>query len=442
MAFKFPWTNFHELNFDWMLKQWKEIYDKIPTKVSQLINDRHYINRYEAPVQSVNGATGHVVIPETPPEMFECQYGVTTWAAIDDARTEGKVPYVNYSGTVYMFTETIATDGHYFSAFPKDQKHKMIKCADDNTWSAFQDAVQEIYWCTYNSTLSADIETAYQAGKIPAVYNPSHSQIFYLNWRQNAAAHIFTSIFQSGGNWLAQRIICSANTWSLNPSVGLAPLASPTLTGTPKAPTATAGDNTTQIATTAFVQGELSTALANYIPLDGDANNLNPVDDLDDFTTGIAVFHNTAGTPIANFPWTSGPDFALVVCAGDTAVGQYQIAFDSGNNEPPRMRACAAGTWASWVNLIVDPWTKSSTFTASAALTVLAGSTDVVTIDCTEAGFTPIGIIGIEKTGTGSSYCIPYEYKIDNTDAKVYFRNFDTSDASIIVTVYVLMTHD
>ena len=40
-----------------------------------------------------------------------------------------------------------------------------------------------------------------------------------------------------------------------------APLASPTLTGTPKAPTATAGTNTTQIATTAFV----TTAVANGI---------------------------------------------------------------------------------------------------------------------------------------------------------------------------------
>ena len=42
-----------------------------------------------------------------------------------------------------------------------------------------------------------------------------------------------------------------------------APLASPTLTGTPTAPTATAGTNTTQIATTAFVA-------AGYQPLDSD----------------------------------------------------------------------------------------------------------------------------------------------------------------------------
>lgn len=38
-----------------------------------------------------------------------------------------------------------------------------------------------------------------------------------------------------------------------NLKTGLAPLASPTFTGTPAAPTASAGTNTTQIATTAFV---------------------------------------------------------------------------------------------------------------------------------------------------------------------------------------------
>jgi hypothetical protein len=44
-----------------------------------------------------------------------------------------------------------------------------------------------------------------------------------------------------------------------------APLASPALTGTPTAPTASNGTNTTQIATTAFVQ----TALGSYLPLAG-----------------------------------------------------------------------------------------------------------------------------------------------------------------------------
>lgn len=42
----------------------------------------------------------------------------------------------------------------------------------------------------------------------------------------------------------------------------LAPKASPTLTGTPKAPTAAAGTNTTQIATTAFVESAVNSKIA------------------------------------------------------------------------------------------------------------------------------------------------------------------------------------
>ena len=45
-----------------------------------------------------------------------------------------------------------------------------------------------------------------------------------------------------------------------------APIASPTLTGTPAAPTAGGGTNTTQIATTAFVRQELSSGVATAVP--------------------------------------------------------------------------------------------------------------------------------------------------------------------------------
>ena len=48
-----------------------------------------------------------------------------------------------------------------------------------------------------------------------------------------------------------------------------ADIASPTLTGTPAAPTATAGTNTTQIATTAFVTDAISTSSSAYLPLSG-----------------------------------------------------------------------------------------------------------------------------------------------------------------------------
>lgn len=63
-----------------------------------------------------------------------------------------------------------------------------------------------------------------------------------------------------------------------------APLASPTFTGTPKAPTAAAGTNTTQIATTAFVTSAVSAAIGdlagvefsivNSLPATGDASTI------------------------------------------------------------------------------------------------------------------------------------------------------------------------
>ena len=59
-----------------------------------------------------------------------------------------------------------------------------------------------------------------------------------------------------------------------------APLASPALTGTPTAPTAAADTNTTQIATTAYVQTEITDLIG-----DGNApSGLNTLNELADCT--------------------------------------------------------------------------------------------------------------------------------------------------------------
>jgi hypothetical protein len=69
-----------------------------------------------------------------------------------------------------------------------------------------------------------------------------------------------------------------------------ADLASPTFTGTPAAPTATSGSNTTQIATTAYVKGEVDTAVAALGTLstqDADAVSITGGDiSATDITTG------------------------------------------------------------------------------------------------------------------------------------------------------------
>lgn len=56
-----------------------------------------------------------------------------------------------------------------------------------------------------------------------------------------------------------------ANDLYITPQEPMAPLNSPALTGTPTAPTATAGTSNTQIATTAFVQTAISGAAAGLL---------------------------------------------------------------------------------------------------------------------------------------------------------------------------------
>lgn len=69
--------------------------------------------------------------------------------------------------------------------------------------------------------------------------------------------------------------------------LGAAPLASPTFTGTPAAPTATAGDNTTKLATTAFVQAAIA-ALVNSSP--------SALDTLNELATALGNDPNFATT--------------------------------------------------------------------------------------------------------------------------------------------------
>jgi hypothetical protein len=90
----------------------------------------------------------------------------------------------------------------------------------------------------------------------------------------------------------------SNNGWitlgKLATNFGLAPLSSPTFTETPAAPTAAAGTNTTQIATTAFVGNAISDAAPNYASASstGYRNaliNANPIINQRGYTSGTAT---------------------------------------------------------------------------------------------------------------------------------------------------------
>ena len=72
-----------------------------------------------------------------------------------------------------------------------------------------------------------------------------------------------------------------------------APIASPTFTGTPKAPTASAGTNTTQIATTAFVKTAVDNAVSGAIVFKGTQSSVAAIQALTNVKQGWMYIVNS-----------------------------------------------------------------------------------------------------------------------------------------------------
>lgn len=100
-------------------------------------------------------------------------------------------------------------------------------------------------------------------------------------------------------------------------TAGLAPKASPVLTGTPEAPTATLGTNTTQISTTAFVQAALA-ALINSAP--------GALDTLDELAAAMGDDANFAATVTTALAGKQPLDADLTTLAANGAPGAKGLA--------------------------------------------------------------------------------------------------------------------
>jgi hypothetical protein len=74
----------------------------------------------------------------------------------------------------------------------------------------------------------------------------------------NASGGLVSSVFGRTG-----AVAATSGDYSVSQVTGAAPLASPALTGTPTAPTQTTGDNTTKVATDAFVQSAIANCTAS-----------------------------------------------------------------------------------------------------------------------------------------------------------------------------------
>ena len=290
MSYNYPWSNLHDLNIDWLLKQVKQLAEAvktIPRKTSQLINDAGFITAATFPVTSVNNKTGAVVLNAsdvgalpntyTPPVIkVNNRTGSITITDIMTRASNQAMAYPTTSGAWSVATNifsnltpasyygilTIENNGNYQRHIFSNMSGQVFVGWTDNanitepaTWSDLSETSEDLYCCEYSVTTNAQIESALAANKIPVLLYSDTLYVF--SRRVSATNHYFCAVHSTSTSSNYYYARCNNNAWSSG-SGSLARLASPTFTGTPKAPTPAAADNSTQIATTAFVQQELA----------------------------------------------------------------------------------------------------------------------------------------------------------------------------------------
>jgi len=115
-------------------------------------------------------------------------------------------------------------------------------------------------------------------------------------WTPSTVTFPVTSVFGRSG-----AVTATSGDYSVAQVTGAAPLASPALTGTPTAPTASAGTNSTQLATTAYVNNPnnlfsaVNSQTATYTVLAGDQGKLITFSNAGTQTVSLPVTVPTAG---------------------------------------------------------------------------------------------------------------------------------------------------
>ena len=222
-------------------------------------------------------------------------------------------------------------------------------------------------------------------------------QPFGIVKESNEASHVISFPDKQGTVALTSDIPTVAGVY--------APLASPSLTGTPTAPTAAAGTNTTQIATTAFVQN----AVGNYLPLTGGtlSGNLNVGVDY-----GVEI--------------TQGEDTSGVTVRADgerTTYGLAEIKVDGETITIPQTTGTMALTSDIAASLVSPAFTGTPTApTASAgtnntqvattafvtnAVTTAIGSVTGISFNTDYATYAALVAAGTAAQGAGVIYLIP-----------------------------------
>ena len=178
-----------------------------------------------------------------------------------------------------------------------------------------------------------------------------------------------------------------------------AALANPTFTGTPKAPTATAGTNTTQIATTAFV----TTAVANKTSVSGNAGTATKLE------TARTISISGDATGSNTFDGSDNKDIAITLASSGVTAGSYGPSSNAspahkGTFSVPYITVDAKGRVTSastkTITLPADNNTTYTSMTASEATTGTATTARSIT-----AKVLNDKIAEMIGTSTGNVYC-------------------------------------
>jgi hypothetical protein len=164
-----------------------------------------------------------------------------------------------------------------------------------------------------------------------------------------------------------------------------APLASPALTGTPTAPTANTATNTTQIATTAFVQQEIA------ILTDSAPGLLNTLDELAAALGDDANFATTTANAIALKAPIASPTFTGLVTVAANGIA-YTDGTQSKEGVPSRTPIISK----------TASYTLSAESERDSLIEVSSGSGTTITIPLNSAVAYPVGTtLDILQTNTG-----------------------------------------
>lgn len=210
--------------------------------------------------------------------------------------------------------------------------------------------------------------------------------------------------------------------------------ASPTFTGTPAAPTAASGTNTTQLATTAFVSGAVS----------------------DSLTSTATLTNKTLTSPTINTPTISGGSITgitdLAVADGGTGVSSIAANAVVLGNGTSAIQTVAPSTSGNVLTSNGTTWTSAAlptlasnagTVTNGGTFTFTTGSSGVALVTVqfyTRAAFGNFGDATGSISISGSSVAsqtvrtMEYDSRLSGTTGVILYRHSGTANSTVTVT--------